>query len=66
LIFAFNKTFSDAEVMNLRENDSTLELFKLLIQGHEHTTVRGLFENSGALTQRMACAGTQEFLTAAT
>jgi hypothetical protein len=66
LIFAFNKTFSEAEAANLKENESRLELPKLLIQGHEHTTVRLLVENSGYLTQRMGSAGAQDFLAAAT
>jgi hypothetical protein len=66
LIFAFNKTLSEAEAANLQENESRLELPKLLIQGHEHTTVRLLIENSGYLTQRMGGAGAQDFLAAAT
>jgi hypothetical protein len=66
LLFAFNKTFFEAEAVNLQENESRLELPKLLIQGHEHTTLRVLVENSGYLTQRMGSAGAQDYLAAAT
>jgi hypothetical protein len=66
LVFAFNKTFADAEAANLQENESKLELPRLLIQGLDHTTVRVLVENSGYLTQRMGSAGAQDYLAAAT
>ena len=66
LVFAFNKTFADAEALNLQEGESKLELPKLMIQGHERTTVRVQVENSGYLTQRMGSAGAQDFLAAAT
>jgi hypothetical protein len=65
VIFVFNKTFSDAEMMNLQENKSRLELSKLFIEVHEHTTIWVLFKNRGFLTQRMASAGAQDFLAAA-
>jgi hypothetical protein len=66
LVFAFNKTFADVEAASLQDNESKLELPKLLIQGHEHTTIRVQVENSGYLTQRMGSAGAQDFLAAAT
>ncbi len=66
LLFAFNKTFAEAEAVNLRENESRLELPHLLIRGVEHTTVRVIVENSGYLTQRMGSAGAQDYLAAAT
>lgn len=65
LAFAFNKTFVDAEAANLRESETKLELPKLLIRGHERTTVRVVVENGGYLTQRMGSAGAQDYLVAA-
>jgi hypothetical protein len=66
LILAFNKTFIEAEAVNLRDSESRLELPKLLIQGLDHTTVRVLVENSWYLTQRMGSSGAQDFLATAT
>jgi hypothetical protein len=51
---------------HLQENESKLELPRLLIQGLDHTTVRVLVENGGYLTQRMGSSGAEDYLAAAT
>ena len=67
LVFAFNKTFAEAEAANLKEGESGLELPKLLLQGHDdRSTVRVLVVNGDYLSQRMGSAGAREYLVAAT
>lgn len=66
LIFAFNKTFAEAEAANLKEGETTLELPKLLLQGQDRSMVRVLVVNGDYLSQRMGSAGAQEYLVAAT
>ena len=66
LIFAFNKTFAEAEAASLQEGESALELPKLLLKDRDRSTVRVLVVNGDYLTQRMGSDGAQDYLVAAT
>jgi hypothetical protein len=66
LLFAFNKTFKEAETANLQENESLLELPRILLQGIKGTTAQVVVENSVYLSQRMGSAGAQDYLASAT
>lgn len=66
LLYAFNKTFTETEAVNLLDSESALELPHLLIQGVTRTRVLLIVENSEYLTRRMGSAGAQDYLAAAT
>ena len=66
LVFAFNKTFAEAEAANLSEGESALELPRLQLDKVEGSVAQVLIMNSDYLTQRMGSAGAQDYLAAAT
>jgi hypothetical protein len=66
LVFAFNKSFEDAEAANLQDNESRLELPRLQYGGTEGDTLQVDVANSGYLTQRMGTTGARQYLAAAT